>query len=132
MVKGKKVKFIVGGVLIVLVIGYLVYAGVRDTMVYYMTPTELLAKGEAVYGQGVRASGNIKPGSINWDPMALELKFILVDGKNSVPVHYHGVVPDTFKYGVQVIVEGKLINDQLFEATMLLAKCPSKYEPEEG
>ncbi len=130
--KRKKLKFIVGSVVIVLVIGYLVYAGVRDTMVYYMTPTELLAKGEAIYGQGVRASGNIKDGSINWDPKALELEFILVDGKKSIPVHYQGVVPDTFKYGVEVVVEGKLVNEQLFEATMLLAKCPSKYEPEGG
>ncbi len=132
LVKRKKTKFIVGGVIIALVIGYLVYAGVRDTTVYYMTPTELLAKGEAVYGQGVRASGRIRDGSINWDPKTLELKFVLVDGKKSIPIHYQGVVPDTFKYGVDVVVEGKLVNDQLFEATMLLAKCPSKYEPEEG
>ena len=128
--KPKKLKFVVGGVVIALVIGYLVYAGVRDTMVYYMTPTELLSKGEAVYGEGVRASGRIKDGSIEWDPEALELKFVLVDSQNSIPVHYHGVVPDTFKYGVEVIVEGKLVNSQLFEATQLLAKCPSKYEPE--
>ncbi len=130
--KAKKLKFIIGGIIIVLVIGYLVYTGVQDTMIYYMTPTELLAKGEAVYGQGVRASGRIKDGSIDWDPKTLELKFILVDDKNSIPVHYRGVVPDTFKYGVEVIAEGKLINDRLFEAIQLLAKCPSKYEPEEG
>ena len=130
--KPKKRKFVIGSVVISLVIGYLVYAGVRDTMVYYMTPSELLAKGEAIYGQGVRASGRIEDGSINWDPEALELTFVLADGKERIPVHYHGVVPDTFKYGVEVIVEGKLVNAQLFEATQLLAKCPSKYEPEEG
>ncbi len=130
--KGKKTKFIVGGVIISLTIGYLVYAGVRDTQVYYMTPTEVMAKGEAIYGQGVRISGRIEDGSINWDPRELELSFVLVDGKEKIPVHYHGVVPDTFKYGVEVVVEGKLAAGQPFEATNLLAKCPSKYEADEG
>ncbi len=130
--KRKKIKFIIGGVIIALTIGYLVFAGVSSNQVYYMTPTEVLAKGNAVYGQGVRVSGRIQDGSINWDPKALELSFVIIDSESNIPVHYHGVVPDTFKYGVEVVVEGKLVNDKLFEATELLAKCPSKYEPEES
>lgn len=128
--KGKKTKFIIGGVLIFSVVGYLVYSGVRETTVYYMTPTELVAKGSSVYNTGVRACGKIKDGSINWDPIALELNFVLIDGKESIPVHYKGVVPDAFKYGVEVIVEGKFVEGKVFEATELLTKCPSKYEAE--
>lgn len=130
--KNKKKKFIIGGIIIFSVIGYMVYAGVSDNEVYYMTPTELIAKGEAVYTQGVRVSGKIEDGSIDWDPVALELHFVLIDGKESVPVHYKGVVPDAFKYGVEVIVEGKFVDGKVFEATELLTKCPSKYESEEG
>lgn len=132
MKRKKKLKFIIGSVIIILVIGYMVYAGVRDTMVYYMTPTEVLAKGDAILGEGVRLAGRIEDGSIDYNPKTLELSFMLMDGKSNIPVHYHGVVPDTFKYGVEVIVEGKMVNSQLFEATTLLAKCPSKYESEEG
>ncbi len=128
--KGKKKKFIIGGIIVILAVGYLVYAGVRDTQIYYMTPTEVMAQGEAVYGQGVRVSGRIEDGSINWDPRTLELSFVITDSKEKIPVHYHGVVPDTFKYGVEVVVEGKLTAGRSFEATKLLAKCPSKYEAE--
>ncbi|MBI5787900.1 MAG: cytochrome c maturation protein CcmE [Candidatus Schekmanbacteria bacterium] len=132
MVKKKKIKFIAGGIIISLAIGYMVYAGVRDSMVYYMTPVEILAKGTSVYGQGIRISGKIKDGSINWNARDLELSFILMDSQETIPVHYKGVVPDTFKYGVEVIVEGKLVDRNLFEATTLLSKCPSKYDAKEG
>lgn len=132
--KKKKVKFIVGGSIIITAIAYLAYAGMRDTnvLIYYNTPTELLAKGEAAYNKGIRISGRIEDGSISWDANKLDLNFRITDGKHTIPVTYHGIVPDTFKYGVDVVIEGKLNADKSFKATELLAKCPSKYEAEDG
>lgn len=126
--KKKQKKFVIGGIIIVLTLGYVVYAGVRDSMVYYLTPTELLAKGDAAINEGVRVSGRVEEGSIKHHQKEMLLTFALTDQKNSIPVSYKGVVPDTFKYGVDVVVEGKLNSDKTFKATTLLAKCPSKYE----
>ena len=114
-------------------IAYLAYAGMRDTnvLIYYNTPTELLAKGEAAYNKGIRIKGYIEDGSINWDAGNLDLSFRITDGEHTIPVKYHGVVPDTFKYGVEAVIEGKLNADDTFQATELLAKCPSKYEVED-
>ena len=130
--KKKRTKFIIGGIIIGLALAYLVYAGMRDTnvLVYYHTPSEVVAKGEEMYNKGIRLSGRIEDGSINWDVNKLDLSFRITDGKHTVPVTYHGIIPDTFKYGVDVVVEGKLTAEQTFQATKLLAKCPSKYEAE--
>ncbi len=128
--KTKQKKLAVGGVIIVLTLIYVVYAGVRDSMVYYLTPTELLAKGDAAYEEGVRVSGRVEEGTIKHDTKSMILTFKLTDQKHSIPVSYKGIVPDTFKYGVEVVVEGKLAPEKTFEATTLLAKCPSKYESE--
>ena len=58
------------------------------------------------------------------------LKFALVDPDSgaTVPVVYHGVIPDTFVDDAAVVVEGRLQDDGAFTAHTLLAKCPSKYE----
>ena len=47
-------------------------------------------------------------------------------------VRYEDVVPDTFKDHAEVVVEGRMASDGAFDATTLLAKCPSKYEGDEG
>jgi cytochrome c-type biogenesis protein CcmE len=54
---------------------------------------------------------------------------MITDGARALPVAYSGVVPDIFKDGRQVVVEGALGRDGTFEATTLLAKCPTKYTP---
>ncbi len=124
----KKTKIIVGGTVILLAVSYLLYAGMQET-VFYLTPTELRAQAGKIFKKGVRVSGHIEEGSIDWDPQKLEMRFSITDGNKTIPVHYQGVVPDTFKYGVEVIVEGKLTSADLFKATKLMTKCPSKYEP---
>jgi cytochrome c-type biogenesis protein CcmE len=53
----------------------------------------------------------------------------MIDGGESLPVIYQGVVPDTFKVGNEVVVEGTLKSNGIFQAYTLMPKCPSKYEP---
>lgn len=130
---GKQRKFAIGGAIVALGIAYLVYAGVRDTMVYYMTPAELKAKGAAVVNEGVRMGGKVVDGSVKWDQVLLTLQFVVADEKDPsvrLPVAYRGLVPDAFKEGADVIVEGRLTSEGVFQAKTLLAKCPSKYETE--
>ncbi|MBI5166733.1 MAG: cytochrome c maturation protein CcmE [candidate division NC10 bacterium] len=127
--KKKRTKFIIAPAVVLVALGYLVYAGMRDAMLYYLTVSELKEKVPSIYGQGVRLGGRVVEGSIKWDPIALKLEFIIADEKeNTLPVAYKGVVPDTFKGGVDVVVEGKYSPQGVFIANILLAKCPSKYE----
>ncbi len=59
----------------------------------------------------------------------MSVDFMIVDADVKIPVHYTGIIPDTFKDKSQVVVEGSLnAQRSAFQAHTLLAKCPSKYE----
>ncbi len=129
--KGKKV--LIGTIIIFGVVGYLTYSGMKDSMVYYLTVKEFLENQDKYKNEGVRISGVVLDGSIIRDESnALHITFEIIDEKQKqkqIKVDYTGLIPDTFKHGVTVVVEGKLSPDQqIFKATVLLAKCPSKYE----
>lgn len=130
----KQRKFLIGGVAVAGLVGYLMVTGMQDSMVYYHTPTELLAKSSAdpTYADvGVKVGGRVIPGSVQFDQRTLDLRFQLVDIENpatSFPVHYQGPLPDTFQEGSDVVVEGKYSANGGFEATTVLTKCGSRYE----
>lgn len=130
--KKKKVKFIIGGVIIAVAIIYLVYSGIQKGGLYYLTVSELKEQGSIAYGQSVRVNGNVLDGSIQWDFEETTLRFIISDGQNKLPIIYRGVAPDTFRGGIEVVVEGKYTLENIFEADKIMAKCPSKYEAQEN
>ena len=125
-------RFIIGASIIVAAVAYLVYTGIRETSVYYLTIDELLSRREAVAGEGLRVAGRVGANSVNWNAATLDLKFRLAnfEDKDGVPVAYNGVLPDMFAEGRDVIVEGTYANDGSFHARTLLTACPSKYEAE--
>lgn len=126
----KQIKFITGSIIIVVAIGYLVVTGISKTSVYYLTVSELLSKGDSVFGQGVRVEGKVMDGSIKKDPSALKVDFKITDSSKDISVHYEGVIPDLFEEGRDVVVEGKYTREGIFVAHTLLTSCPSKYEAE--
>lgn len=124
-------KFIVAGLLILGAVSYLMFSGINDTMVYYYTVSELLADKSDLSGKGVRINGHVSPGKIQLDRKQSRVDFTVLEKSTSLtlPVTYQGIIPDTFKDGAEVVVEGVYFADQhQFKATTLLAKCPSKYE----
>ncbi len=125
--KGKSGPIIVS-IVILSVVGYLIYAGIRDTSAYYLTVSEVLAEVPESQNQTIRVGGNVSPGSVQWDPKNLKLVFKMGDEKGTLDVDYRGVVPDSFKPGGEVIVEGKYNKDGKFLATAIMPKCASKYE----
>ncbi len=127
----KRKKFLIGGVILICALGYLLYMGFGSTTAYYSTVSELLDAGDSIYGQDIRVNGTVVPGSIDSDDINLNHEFTITDEAGDLLVMYHGVVPDAFEDGVEVVVQGKLQSDGIFYATTVLAKCPSKYEPEE-
>ncbi len=127
----RKRKFLIGGLVVFLAIGYLGYMSFGSFATYYFTVSELREQGSFVYGENVRVNGRVAPGSIDWEPKNLILKFTIADEGKSLPVIYKGVVPDAFKDGSDLVVEGRLNSGGIFQANTILTKCPSKYVPEE-
>lgn len=123
-----KIKFIAGIGVIAIALAYLVYGGVRDTMVYYLTVGELKGRVPSVYRDKVRVSGTVVPGSIK-KGMDGSLEFKITDGKQAIDVQYSGIVPDIFRDNVEAVVEGLYTPQNIFKAKVLLAKCPTKYDP---
>jgi len=121
-----KRKVFVVAALVVAALGVLIYEGVRSAAVYYVTVSELRARGSEAYSLAVRVAGNVAPGSIRRE--GGKVRFVLAEGSAWLPVVYRGVVTDLFKDGAPVVVEGTLQPDGVFRARVLLAKCPTKYE----
>ncbi len=128
-----KKKFLISGLIIFLAISYLGYMGFVSSATYYYTVSELIEQGGSIHGENVRVNGQVAPGSVEQEAQGTILRFTMidVDGEESVPVVYQGVVPDTFKVGNEVVVEGQLNSGGIFQAHTLMPKCPSKYVPEE-
>lgn len=112
-------------------LGYLIYSGISQDSVYFLNVSEALAMDESELGQA-RLFGKVAPANIESKEGGLGVEFDLIDQKETagtIRVDYSGAVPDTFKEGVEVIVEGNFVNGHKeFLATSLITKCPSKYE----
>ena len=131
-------RFLVGAVVIAVAVGYLVYSGIRETSVYYLSIEEFGAQKEALVGKRLRVSGRVERGTVDWNVGTLDLRFALVgmtegsDGSGSLllPVEFKGILPDMFGEGQGVVVEGVYRPDNTFAAGTILTSCPSRYEPE--
>jgi cytochrome c-type biogenesis protein CcmE len=124
----RKTKVAAGLGVIVASLVYLVVTGFQNTSVYYLTVSELYAREMGVAGKRVKVAGKVAAGSISQDRGTMQVSFRAEEGGKTLPVVYRGIVPDTFKDGAEVVVEGKREADGTFRAETLLAKCPSKYE----
>jgi cytochrome c-type biogenesis protein CcmE len=128
-------KFLIGAAVIVAGITGLIVTGVKDTGVYFLTPTELLSRTQSdptFHDVGLKVGAKVVPGSVRRDPASRTIDFRVSDGTSEFPVTYSGLVPDTFTdaSNIEVIVEGKYGRDGVFHATEVLAKCGSRYEAE--
>jgi cytochrome c-type biogenesis protein CcmE len=115
------------------VIATLVLTGMQDRAIYSKPVDELLANRAKFLGRPVRADGNLVHGSLAKRDQPCEYRFTIEKNGSQLPVRFaQCVVPDTFRdvpeMDVAVTVEGELQRDNSFEATNVLAKCPSKYE----
>lgn len=126
--KKRSSKIIIISLVTLSVFGYLIYTGVRDTMTYYLTVSEVLAKPMESPEEVVRVGGIVSAGSVKWDQKDLRLYFIMADEKASLNIDYRGVVPDSFKPGNEVVIEGIYRGEGKFVATTIMPKCASKYE----
>ena len=111
---------------------YLVYTGLAENTVYFLNVSEALAAPADKLGS-VRLFGTVAPADIAPAAQGPGVSFTLEDKDNAAQtlrVRYKGAVPDAFKAGAEVIVEGSMAPDGAFSARTLMTKCPSKYQKE--
>jgi cytochrome c-type biogenesis protein CcmE len=111
------------GVVVAACVGYLVYSASGGSAEYYLTVSEL--KSQPPTGD-VRVAGVVQ-NDIKRSDGGLQVSFTEKDGTASMPVEYHGTLPDIFQPGITVVAEGRLGADGIFHARNVLAKCPSRF-----
>lgn len=109
----------------------LTLTALSDNISYFRTPSDLVSGNypEHTSGRGIRLGGLVEKGSLTHKGDVI--LFRITDMKNTLTVHYQGVVPNLFREGQGVIAEGKMGDDGIFAATTLLAKHDEKYMPPE-
>ena len=127
--KGPKPKYLVGGAIVIAALVGLVYSGVKESAVYFYTPTELNQQKDSVAGKSLRVGGMVMGGSVKWDPQNLLLTFKLTDGQGTVLVRHKGTAPDLFKEGAGAVVEGTWSPDGYFRSSTIMAKHSEEYKP---
>lgn len=111
-------------------VGYLVYSGLSENSVYFLNVSEALASPQEKL-KAARLFGTVAEQGIQAPDSGPGVTFRMEDKDSpsqTMLVVYRGAVPDTFKAGVEVIVEGGMGADGSFTAKTLMTKCPSKYE----
>lgn len=122
-----RLSFLIAGIAILGAIIYLVVSNTQASAVYYMTVSELQSCKTCVT-QDVRVAGVVEAGSIVRNDAQQTISFVITQGSQKMPVTYTGVVPDIFRPGITVVVEGYYTGSGPFKAQTLLAKCPSKFQ----
>jgi cytochrome c-type biogenesis protein CcmE len=148
-----RIKFIIGGLLILAAVIYLIVSSTQASAQYFLTVDELIDKGSSVQGRDLRISGAVIGDSIQYDAQTLNLTFTIasIPGDNKeierlgglaevlhqavtdpnrqrIEVVYNGPKPDLLRNEAQAIITGKMGDDGRFYADELLLKCPTKYE----
>lgn len=106
----------------------LTFAGLRDSVVFFVAPSELAEKAQP--GRRVRMGGLVVEGTLRRDSQGA-VGFAVTDGAVQVDVRYQGLLPDLFREGQGVVVEGSWRPGQSFEAERVLAKHDENYMPRE-
>lgn len=118
----------IAGALVLLIGG-----GLKENVVFFVTPSELQAGVAEMYDRPLRLGGQVKPESVTWEAGSRNLRFVLQDDSTEVTVHSTGAPPAMFKEGIGVVVEGHYRRSGVFESDNLMVKHSNEYAPpEEG
>jgi len=152
-IPSSNIKFIIGGLIIVVAVVYLIVSSTQASAQYFLTINELGAKGDSILGQDLRISGAVIGDTIQYDHQTLDLAFTIahIPGDNReikemgglalvlheavkdpnssrLAVVYNGPRPDLLRDEAQAIITGQMGDDGVFYADELLLKCPTKYD----
>jgi cytochrome c-type biogenesis protein CcmE len=126
----RNIKIAVTGVVLATAFCGLLWSTLRDGTEYYKHVDEVMTSPQTWEGKRLQLHGFVVPGSILVRRDSLEYKFKVQNKGSVVDASYTGVVPDTFKDEAEVVLKGRLNADGFHtEANGVMAKCPSKYDP---
>ena len=131
MKSGRKTAIIISTLIVLAGVGYLVFGNFGKNLIYFVTPSEVVAFSSEHYGKKVRVAGMVVKDSLKVVPNTLRLTFDLSDGAQTIPVAFEGVPPDLFKEGQGAVVEGFWDADRTFHSHMIMAKHSEDYMPVE-
>ena len=120
--------FVVAGIAFAVIAG----SGINKNLVYYWTPSDLLANGDKAYGASIRLGGMVAPGSIK-KLGGSAVEFDVKDGKNIVHVKTSTVPPQMFRANIGVVVEGTMVRGGYFQSSRLMVSHNNEYKaPDKG
>lgn len=150
-----RMRFLIGGLLIVAAIIYLIASSTQTSAQYFLTVEELYALGEDAVERDVRVVGAVDGETIVYEPSTLTLQFTIVNvpgdldeieragglaevlhqalldpEASRLAVTVNGPMPDLLRHEAQAIITGRLGDDGIFYGQELLLKCPTRYESE--
>ena len=131
--KGVFIRFGLLGLVLILAIGYMIYAAFPGNTLYFLTVSELMEADEYKDGRMVRVSGKLLEGTFHREQGSTYAGFSLVDsdGHSSLGMEasYVGVMPDLFfNPHSEIILQGHYGSNDVFDTDTILVKCPSKYQ----
>lgn len=126
--KQKRLAVIAGLGAVLIVAGTFVAWAMRDQIVFFYSPSEIHEKAIAA-GTSIRLGGLVKEGS--WKRDGETSDFVVTDGQTEMATHYVGLLPDLFREGQGVVVEGSVTPQGTFAATNVLAKHDENYMPKQ-
>src|SRR5262252_1290238 len=127
--KQRRLTMIGGALAVLAVAAALVLNALRDSIVFFSTPT-MVAEKHIAPGKRFRLGGLVQPGSLaRGDDLAIT--FEVADGGAKLPVAYKGILPDLFREGQGVVAEGALDPSGVFRADTVLAKHDETYMPKD-
>jgi cytochrome c-type biogenesis protein CcmE len=127
--KQRRLVLIASGLGVLLVAVLLVLSALKDSIVFFNTPTDVAEKHVAP-GARIRLGGLVANGSVTRGD-ALAVRFEVTDGNRSIPVTFQGILPDLFREGQGVVAEGSLDGSGVFKADNVLAKHDERYMPKD-
>ncbi len=126
--KRKRLAILVAGLVALGGATAMVLAAFRDSLVFFYSPSELVAKPGLADGR-IRIGGLVENQTVVHEDGS-HMSFRVTDGKTDIAVNYDGMLPDLFREGQGVVAEGR-IQDGVFVANTILAKHDEKYMPPE-
>lgn len=127
--KQRRLYFVVLGVLAVGAAAALVLTALRQDIVFFFSPTEIVQAKVPTEGRRIRLGGLVEQGSVVKENGRVQ--FRVTDGAHAVPVVFSGILPDLFREGQGVVTEGRMGDGGVFQAAEVLAKHDEKYMPKE-
>lgn len=126
----RKIVILISALVVLSLAAALVLYALRQNISLFYTPTQIAA-GDAPLQQAIRVGGMVDKGSFIRDKEGLGVSFKITDFNQTITVKHVGILPDLFREGQGVVVEGQLIDNQHVQASRVLAKHDANYMPPE-